>query len=367
MKKFNPNSIKMLELIDIFENRYLLKGLELYVNKFNFITITQTDRVLYKNGKINWHEVKNITLSQEQKTFFVTDSDGNEITHDVINITESGKWFISITELFALLSNFEKKIERYLNIYLKNKNHNYLKLKQLVDSLSIKMKPVYLAAKYIKDEHVPILNLLNPDLISMLENTETIPNFDASDVKLPFDSFLLKFIRNDAVVELWINKSMLDNEVIISGLGCSLDPHNNTYSMKIIPIAGDFTIVHDSEIDKQTQELKFFLEKLMYFFSMEKTVEYINKSVSQKTSKNYQKTLSEQRSGTTIISLFKDIKYVYQKHESYGGTKIAHIVRGHFRKQPYGSRDCPDYKVIWIKPYVTTGEINNNKHYSLNP
>lgn len=41
--------------------------------------------------------------------------------------------------------------------------------------------------------------------------------------------------------------------------------------------------------------------------------------------------------------------------QELGGSRarVPHIVRGHWRKQPYGSQQAREFKLLWIKPYFT--------------
>lgn len=80
-----------------------------------------------------------------------------------------------------------------------------------------------------------------------------------------------------------------------------------------------------------------------------------NRSSSSKQTKN--------KKGKLIIApifigekyQIKQIKEKFQSKPSEGGTHaspIAHWRSGHWRNQPYGSRENPQYKSIWIEPFL---------------
>lgn len=222
---------------------------------------------------------------------------------------------------------------------------------------------------------LPIIKIDNVDLIRMIENTDLNFEYSNADIKLPFDSFLLKFKLNDLLVELFINRIVIkengafSNNIIIYADGIGLSPDGEILNLPV-PLAGFGNLPKDDPhwLDNpMLYEVSNFLRKLLYYFTIDKTIEYVNKTVISNTSKKT-KSIKEQKYNVSVISLFKDIRYNYDESLESGTTKIPHLVRGHFRKQPFGSRDNPEYKIIWIEPYFTGNAVlADNKKYVLRP
>lgn len=53
-------------------------------------------------------------------------------------------------------------------------------------------------------------------------------------------------------------------------------------------------------------------------------------------------------------------KYIGEVGTNKSSNKSTHWRRGHYRWQPYGSKDNPEYKSIWIEPTLINAEVNND-------
>lgn len=361
----NPHNIRLLQIADNFEKRIinLFLGLKLYINKAGRITLTPSRNILYQNNTINFELASEITFKKFEQNFNSLDEEVRKQSFYIKkeHLNQIGEDHYVIDYLESLYTQFVNNISRLYN-----------------DSAFSEFNPtlirVYMLSKLIKIRHTPVITIDNDELIDMINDTDLEPVFEPKDVKLPFNEFLLKFMLNGNVVELLIKKTeafledLDETQIIIYAQGVNLDS-DHTYTFEVIPIAGEVTVeVEGRDESDQTfsKILNQFIKKLMYFFSIEKTIEYIDKTISSNKTKKKTPSLKEQKYGVTRINLFKDIRYNYKKLESPTGTKISHIVRGHFRKQPYGTRDNPEFKIIWIKPYLTgSGELKENKRYSL--
>ena len=229
----------------------------------------------------------------------------------------------------------------------------------------------------IKKFKLPIISINNNDLIRMITDTDLEIEFNPYDVKLPFENFLLKFMLDGNVVELFINKTstvIKGNEIeqiIIFGQGVIVYP-DGEFGQIGVQIAGDCIFEydkHDEEEFKLRERIINFVRKLIYYFSIEKTKQYIDIEIRAKEKSNKPRSIRESRYGVSIINLFHDVQYRYeQSKDDELSSKVAHLVRGHFRKQPFGKRESPEFKIIWIQPYFTGADLpTDNKKYSLLP
>lgn len=230
-------------------------------------------------------------------------------------------------------------------------------------------------ANIIRQYKLPIIAIDNPDLVRMIDDTDLEVKFKEDEVKLPFDNFLLKFVIDGVVVELFINRAInqmqgQDDETLIYAQGVMVRSDEAYYPIAV-PISGNVDVGYEAEETENSifcKKVTSFVKKLMYYFTLEKTIEYIEKTISRNNSKPKPKSLKEQKYGVTIINLFKDIRYNYHDSKSNGSSKIAHLVRGHFRKQAIGNRKESKHKIIWIQPYYTGNNLpTHNKKYSLQP
>lgn len=260
----------------------------------------------------------------------------------------------------------EKYIERvFKNTFKKNNDDNIGHVKNFV------------SANIIKQYRLPIINIDNKELIQMINDTDLKVKFENDDVRLPFDSFLLRFTLNARIIELFVKKVVMQldgaesAQTLIFAEGISIN-YNGSYMQVCIPITGYVELIEtDLSIEEKLIQntIVNFVQKLLYYFTLEKSVEYIDKTKQKSLLITKPKSLKEQKYGVTIINLFKDIRYNYKvDNNDTGGTKNAHLVRGHFRKQPVGSRNDPEFKVIWIQPYFTGSNLpTGNKRYYLQP
>ena len=236
-------------------------------------------------------------------------------------------------------------------------------------------------ANIIKSYKLPIISIDNPELIQMITDTDTEIEFNPHEVKLPFENFLLKFVLDDNVVELFINKATLtvtnseNNQIMIWGTGVIVN--KDGFNGQIgVQIAGEVELEYVDDVDDNAEEVQRrdaiikFVRKLIYYFSLEKTTEYIDKVIKKRAKSNSIRSIQEQRYGISIINLFSDIRYNYHHttEKGEGKPKAAHLVRGHFRRQPFGNRAAPEIKIIWIQPYFTGNEFpKDNKKYVIAP
>lgn len=233
-------------------------------------------------------------------------------------------------------------------------------------------------ANIIKSHKLPIISIDNPELIQMITDTDLEIEFNPHEVKLPFENFLLKFVLDDNVVELFISKATLsvknseNNQIIIWGNGVTVNKDGVNGQIGV-QIAGEieFGYVDDNaeEVQRRNTIIKF-VRKLIYYFSLEKTTEYIDKVIKERGKLNSIRSIQEQRYGISIINLFSDIRYNYHHgtDKEEWKPKAAHLVRGHFRKQPFGNRAAPEIKIIWIQPYFTGNDLpKDNKKYLIAP
>lgn len=346
MHKINPHEIYTFSLAKFIANKLINK---IYLAKDGTISYTPTKYCIY-DKKINFDVIGrfNFELSEDQPENFTTQLDLND------------------GMIFHIQKHYVETI--YKNSFGKHPNDDILPITTLA------------IANIIQQNKLPIISIDNPELTQMINDTDLIVKFESDDVNLPFDNFLLKFPYEEKIIELFINKiyTHLENnpntQTMIYAEGISVD-NDGTYGKLSVPLSGNVVaeVLHPES--HTTEELDYmknitnFVQKLFYYFTIEKTVEYINKTISNFKLKPKPKTLKEQKYGTSIITLFKDVRYNYSPSNTESGiSKIAHMVRGHFRKQPYGKRDEPEYKIIWIQPYFTGADIlNTNKRYTLKP
>lgn len=346
MHKINLNEIYTLSLAKSFAKTLIKK---IYLTKDGKVSFAPDKYCIY-DKKINFDEIGkfNRDSANEKPDNFTTQIDLNDGM-----IFHIQKYYVEL--IFRSL--FDKQLDD--------------------DILPITNLAI---ANIIQQNNLPIISIDNPELTQMINDTDLTVKFESDDVKLPFDNFLLKLHYEDTVVELFINKvySHLENnpisQTMIYAEGISVY-QNGTYDKLSVPISGNVVAEVTNPESHTTEEIEYlkkvtnFVQKLFYYFTIEKTVEYIDKTISNLKSKLKPKTLKEQKYGVSIITLFKDIRYNYsQSNTDSEISKVAHMVRGHFRKQPYGKRDEPEYKIIWIQPYFTGSDmLNTNKKYRLKP
>lgn len=363
----NQHSIRLLHIADIFQ-KYLNRvfpNVNLYINKAGRIALTPSEKILFQNNNINFELATEITFNKYEQNFNKLDEEMRE------------KFFYTKKENCNQIAIDYHATENLVYLYQQflinfHRLYNDIDGTDLPD-FDITRVQVYMLSKLIRIRNVPVITIDNDELIDMINDTDLEPVFDPKDVKLPFNQFLLKFMLNGNVIELLVRRlefyleDLDETQIVIYAQGIRGMP--DCYTLEIIPIAGEVTAECEGGNKDDilfSKTLSQFIKKLMYFFSIEKTIEYIDKTITSNKAKKKLPSLKEQKYGVTIIDLFKDIRYNYKKLESLAGTKISHIVRGHFRKQPYGTRENPEFRIIWIKPYLTgSGEIKENKRYSL--
>ena len=79
---------------------------------------------------------------------------------------------------------------------------------------------------------------------------------------------------------------------------------------------------------------------------------------SAKRAKKKLRTLSMTKVNLVAPSMMKAARDGAEKTagDGDGPGRARHWVRGHWRNQPYGPRDNPEYKTIWIQPHLRGGD-----------
>lgn len=233
----------------------------------------------------------------------------------------------------------------------------------------------------------PVIGIDNQDLILMLRDTDIHPEM-LRKAQLPFGEFVVCFEYKNYLFEAYIAKITIDSSYMKTDNIEGLVDGDFFYSASgfMYKSGGKKPIVelYDMDVSSTNNNFKFFSNEdkggipvgrqeimleavkifngLFLYLSLPRTVEYISKknSVIKKGVRNLKKN-------TQPAYLFSDIQYSYQSNSnSNGGSKKAHLVRGHFRNQPFGKRTDPEYRTQWIEPYFTGDGEAGNKEYKLN-
>ncbi|MCL4432794.1 MAG: hypothetical protein M1300_10800 [Epsilonproteobacteria bacterium] len=227
----------------------------------------------------------------------------------------------------------------------------------------------------------PVIAIDNEPLINMLRDTDVTPDL-LQNVRLPFDEFVICFQYRGWNFEAVAAKTRLDDSYMeVKNLSIKVgDPFYsaNGYMYKTGGKRA-VTKLYDMDVSTTNQKFEIFIpiptedreimleavrifNGIFLYLSLPRSVDYINKhsSMIKKGAKAIKKS-------SQPTYLFNDVRYVYVDQNSDSEThKRSHLVRGHFRNQPYGKRENPEYKTIWIEPYFTVGEqTGTNKAYKL--
>lgn len=129
------------------------------------------------------------------------------------------------------------------------------------------------------------------------------------------------------------------------------DPDYNNYIYDPIPnvsYLGEFLQTEAKVANLITDVL---IQSLLYIQTNEDVV--FTKKSSSKPAVDSSKPSRQKLKPYVIGEGFKPAYLRADSHsESKGGTKATHWRRGHYRWQPYGTKDNPQYKSIWIEPVL---------------
>lgn len=271
----------------------------------------------------------------------------------------------------------DKECLELLNVLIKDLD---LKDKKLLSTT-----PYGSAFWYIGEKGAPIIEMDNPNLLSMLLDTD-IPTVPLYNLELPFDEFLIILNYKGYKVEAAIIKHIYneDYSVKVEGLNSGdyiyscrgfIYSHNGIRTNTLQDF--DFTSIgskfktepnmplHQAEI---LGDVYHMIYNSFIYMSTERTLSYLNKK-EPLIRKNKLKTKKTNKSYPT--KLFNDIRYITSDStnntNSNSGKKVkSHLRRGHFRFQPYGPRDNPSTKSIWIQPTYIGVEKMENPRKKLN-
>lgn len=229
----------------------------------------------------------------------------------------------------------------------------------------------------------PVISIDNPDLINMLRDTDVTPEL-LQNVKLPFEEFVICFQYRGWNFEAVAAKTMLDDSYMeVKNL--TIKAGDPFYSAKgyMYRTGGKkaVTELYDMDVSTTNQKFEIYVQMkedrkeimleavkifngLFLYLSLPRSVEYIERNASR-----IRKGAKLIKKSSSPTYLFNDIRYLYPSDHNETGDqqKRSHLVRGHFRNQPYGKREKPEYKTIWIEPYFTSGnEKTDSKTYRLN-
>ncbi|MBX9866328.1 MAG: hypothetical protein K2Y14_05395 [Burkholderiales bacterium] len=229
---------------------------------------------------------------------------------------------------------------------------------------------VCLRVDLFREFKLPLLIIDNHELLEMLENTDIEPELEFESIHLPFDDFFLKFRHDLGDVEVLISKS--HKEYAIYGMGLLenyLDENSQMVGGTFTKTGNKVIYSHDSDAESESgnKKLERLLAKILFFLSIQKSKDYIEKK-SERYLRAVPLLTKSTISPITTIKLFDDVVYKYEnKAKEAGGTKAPHLVRGHFRNQPYGTKGNQKIRIIWLEPYFTgdSGTIKSSKTYRL--
>ena len=229
----------------------------------------------------------------------------------------------------------------------------------------------------------PVIAIDNPELLNMLRDTDVTPELLES-VQLPFNEFVICFQYQGWNFEAVAAKTILDDSYMeVKNLSIKAgDPFYSANGF-MYKTGGKRAVgkLYDMDVSTTNQKFEIFVsmpsedQKIMLdavkifngiflYLSLPRSINYI-----ERNSPRIRKGIKSIKKGSEPTYLFNDIKYLYQStcERNEDSQKRSHLVRGHFRNQPYGKRETPEYKIIWIEPYFTVGNaLSENKIYKLN-
>jgi len=228
----------------------------------------------------------------------------------------------------------------------------------------------------------PILNIENESLIQMLRDTDIKPGMLRS-VQLPFNEFVICFSYKGFTFEAIVNKISFNEKYMKlqseSDIGKSFYAASafmyksggkksivEMYDLDVSSVNTEFKI-HNDGIPLQNQEIMMESVKifngLFLYLSLPRTVEYIDGH-----KKDIRKSIQSLKKNFQPANLFNDIQYSYSQNKTKqpGSGKQSHLVRGHFRNQPFGSKKDPKHRTQWIEPYFTGNENIKSKSIKVN-
>lgn len=221
-----------------------------------------------------------------------------------------------------------------------------------------------------------LISVTNQSLINMLLDTDIDDNLDLTSIKYPFKSFFLCFPVIEADTKL-LNEIFfdIDNKIKIN-LFTSFDESGPSTYKAISDnfLLGTFTFSTIEELknnvlqnistddkEKLGKATPLFNKalpmhyytlsaKLLFFLSTHKASEVIERE--RKTIlDNGKKYQSQKVKKIYPVNLFSNTSYRYKgDFDNIGSKKSAHLVRGHFRNQPFGESRSQS-RIIWIEPF----------------
>lgn len=260
-------------------------------------------------------------------------------------------------------NNFRPEIFNVITQSLNIKSHHQIKNKE--DSIKI-YTPYF---QYSKREIAPILKIENTELLNMLLDTDSFTS-QIKNARLPYDDFILFFKHKGFDIELSVNKVPYVERLIKNSTGILKEGDYfhaiNGYLYKkggkniitigeinFTTISTNMNITLDTE-DRDINNVYKITRNLLTYLMTQKAKNYI-KTKRRDISKTIKINNSAKNKRSIATPLFNDVQYAYNG-SSYSkasiGGKRPHLRAGHFRTQPYGSRDSDfiEYKSIWIEP-----------------
>lgn len=358
-------------------------------------------------------------LKNLKKTIFEDETIRKSIMHDAMYIDEvlfnEDNYLKSLPSFKSLTihNNFNeahllKIVTSYLNKYSITQNHEEF-IQHNMERCNAIFTSMFMFYRY----NQKILKLNNKALQLQLENT-VINDIDFKDINVPFPSFYVSIQKNMNFV-VTLGK---ESEVYIDGAFIL-----NTKDLLIIDVIYENKIKHNGSYVGHLDNLHFELknggsinESIEKFVNGEKAAVNIQgstfadnliSSISKYSLSQTLKTiiffniarnnredllieeenksikLNKKNSNKAMLKKYPECNYTYilknksNKNEDINNNikntsgeskknKVKIFVKGHYRKQPYGSKDNTLYKIIWIEPFLKGMQYEPSNKLNIN-
>lgn len=215
--------------------------------------------------------------------------------------------------------------------------------------------------------------VLNHNLVSMFDRTDH-KAIDVSDLRFPFPTFFMK------IEDVYVCFAEGEDTRLL----CVFDDGWIRSSCQI-PLKGNFGEIleetkkvssHDLDvliIGQRKDVLRYFVLAVQFIAFLNQCPESAVLDKDHEKRKRLRKSLKrlkgkkESRAMESLVKIGSSTIYNVGDEFKDADTDVRlHWVRGHWRRQPFGPRDNPEYRLTWIKPFQRgseeTGQIQARKY-----